>query len=219
MKHSKFIVFADTKTHCEKPGDNFLGQDLKLEYGSGANETAIGLKSNEYKNITSFDDSYDIYLFNDTFSKPQSGSIFFKVFAGEFFKTKEKFDYKIILHRSSKWNFNSFETQAGKFFAKFATEIEWFQSLQENKQWIYQSHKQSEVYGKELKAIAKAILKKDSNKYTQAIESLNQRFTDKRLEELLKVFEKLSPVLSNDEKTDSKISKAKSELKKYLQLS
>jgi hypothetical protein len=218
MKPVKFIVFADAKTHCEKPGDNFLQQDLKLEYGAGQTETAICIKQGEAKNLSIFNDLFDIYLFNDTFSKPQSGSIFFKEFIGKFHQNRDKIDLKIILHKTSNWNFHSFETAAGKFFAKYADEISWLQSFKENENWIYQSHISNGVYCRELKEIAKAIIEKNKNDYEKAVRSLNGRFTDKQFEDFLKPFEKIVPLLSGNQSQDSKIIKAKEKLKTHLQL-
>lgn len=218
MKPIKFIVFADAKTHCEMPGDNFLEQDLKLEYGTGQNETAIGLKIDSAEKVSAFDDSFEIYLFNDTFSIPNDDSIFFKSFLQDFYLNREKNSYKVILHRSSKWNFNSFDLKSDSFYSPFAIELKWLQSLKENESWIYQSHTSTDVYCRELKEIAKAILEKNKNDYEKTLRRLNGRFMDKQLEDLLKPFEKIVPLVSGNESQDLMITNAKIKLKTYLQL-
>jgi hypothetical protein len=217
MKPVKFIVFADAKTHCEKPGDNFL-QALKLEYGVGQEEKAIGLRFNKTEKLSAFDDSYDIYLFNDIFSIPNDDSIFFASFINSFFSSRTTNDYKFILHRSSNWNFNSFDLSPDSFYLQFAEAINWFKASKENETWIYQSHTPSDVYGKELKEISYAIISNDEDQYEKALNNLKLRFSDRLLETFLKPFENIIPLLIDDKNHNEKLIEAKTKLIAYLHL-
>lgn len=211
MKNVKFIVFAHPTTPCGNQDDNFIKQDLKLDYRNEGSECAIGLQLNEATKILNYDDSIDIFLFNDTNKRPLASSIFFKTFCSAFFNLKDKCEFKIVLHKSSDWDFNSFETGEGKFYASYADEISWLSSLKENDNVIYQSHTPDEVYGKELKEIAKAIDSKNKEKYNVAIQHLDECFTDKEFEKRLNPFKTANPL-----NTDKSLQASKKDLQDYV---
>ncbi|MCB9231069.1 MAG: hypothetical protein H6581_05380 [Bacteroidia bacterium] len=195
MKPLKYIVFADLTTDCQKTGDNFIKEDLKLDFLGGEKESAICIKNGIAENHSVFNDSFDIFLFEDTNSKPKASSVFFSVFIPQFYLLREEIDLRIILHKGSNWNFFSFETGHKKFYHKFEKEIKWLQSLEEYKNWIYQSHTSSDVYCKEFKKIAKSIIEKKENDYSVAMRSLSDKFFNEQIEELYRPFKSINPFL------------------------
>ena len=176
MKPNKYIVFAHPKTHGQVEGDNFIEQILKKDYGEDGNSNAIGMNCLNSQCITEFDEEFDIFLFNDTGEKPNKSSIFFRNFVCTLFKQKGKFDFKLILHKGSKWTFDNYFRSDGTInndYKDFSNAILWLKSLP----MIQESHIPDSIYDKELKDIAIKIGQPKEN-YKEAIENLDKNFID-----------------------------------------
>ena len=173
MKQSKFIVFAYSKKRSGDSIDNFIESILSYEsYYAENKEYAICLNSSVSEKTQAFDAKYDIFLFDDP--KQDNDSLFFVKFSSDFYKNKDIFDFKIILHRGSGWDFENYFMSSDEInpdYANFEESINWLKSLPT----IKESNIPGSVYDEELKNIASEIGKFG---YSTALKKLDEKFID-----------------------------------------
>lgn len=173
MKPIKYIVFADDEAKCSSQDQSFI-KKLELDFKQNGDECAIGFSEKEKKKITEWNEGCNIFLFEDPGRgyKPESESCFLKTFVFAFYKEKDNYDFRIILHKGSEWDFESYYYN-GKLNANydiFKVEIQWLKTLP----CIKHSYVSDGVYCKELQDMASA----GKNNYSNIIEQLKKRFRD-----------------------------------------